>query len=68
MTALIALLAIAVLALHVLAMAVGRRSLVSLPELGSPLSSPRLAPAASAKPSQESRARQGSVWVGAERG
>jgi len=39
-------------------MAVGRRSLVSLPRWGSPLRSPRLAPAASAEPSRELRARQ----------
>ena len=32
-------------------MAVGRRSLVSLPRWGSPLRSPRLAPVASAEPS-----------------
>jgi hemolysin III len=38
--------------------AVGRRSLISLPKLGSPLLSPHLAPAASAEPSRESRARQ----------
>ena len=59
----------AVLVLPAFAMAVGRRSLFSLPQLGPPLRSPRLAPAASAKPSQESSARQRSAYeVGAEGG
>src|SRR5437763_13519086 len=40
------------------AAAAGRRSLVSLPKAGSPHRSPRLAPAASAEPSRESRAKQ----------
>jgi hemolysin III len=38
--------------------AVGRRSLTRLPKWGSPHRSPRLAPAASAEPSRESRAAQ----------
>jgi len=43
---------------HREAAAAGRRSLLSLPEAGSPHPSPRLAPAASAEPSRESRAAQ----------
>ena len=52
--------ALAMLAVFVplLETAVGRRSQTPLPKLGPPLRSPHLAPAASAKPSRESRAGQ----------